>query len=164
MSSGPTIPSTPISTPAPARATPRFAERRVLLVEDDPPESRRVLEFLRADAMQVTAVPDYHAAVLVLASFTPDIALVNLTLPRESGYELCEWMRAQPHLRGVPIVVLGERGSPEDLAYAEEVGANAFLKKPFSRAELAEYLGAMLDGPWVSRPNGVLLLCAYSRP
>lgn len=143
---------------------PRFTGRCSLLVEDFPPLRRRIHDQLRSEGMTVEAVPDYHAAVRALAAgFSPDIALVNLTLPRESGYELCEHVRSIPRLVHVPIVVMDERGSPEDLAYAEEVGANAFLKKPFTRDQLVEYVGAMLDGPWVSRPNGVLFLCRSLR-
>jgi CheY-like chemotaxis protein len=153
MSSEPTIPFTL------QLRVPRFENRRMLLVEDLPPLARRIQEQLRACGMQIEAVPDYHAAVRTLAhGWVPDIALVNLTLPRESGYELCEHIRTLVHLESMPIVVMDERGSPEDLAYAEEVGANAFLKKPFTRDQLIEYVGAMLDGPWVSRPNGVLFL------
>jgi twitching motility two-component system response regulator PilH len=162
MSSEPSVPSR-IPTPKPPKP-PRFAGKRILLVEDLPALSRRVEEQLREEGATVYAVPDYHAAARTLGTVVPDVALINLTLPRESGFELCELIRSTQSLASVPIIAMDERASPEDLAYAEEVGANAFLRKPFTRAQLFEYLAAMLDGPWVSRPNGVLFLCRALRP
>lgn len=96
---------------------------------------------------------DYESAVRHLASRKPAIACIDLELPRESGYELCEYIRKQPELIYVPILVTSERGYPEDMAHAEEAGANAFLKKPFTMAKLLKYVHAILDGPHSSRPS-----------
>jgi DNA-binding response OmpR family regulator len=74
-------------------------------------------------------------------------------LPRESGFELCEYIRNQPRLRLVPILVVSDRSSPEDMAHAEHVGANAFLKKPFTRDKLLKYVITLLDGPHSSSPS-----------
>ena len=70
-----------------------------------------------------------------------------------SGYELCEYIRRQPTLIAMPILVSSERGFPEDMAHAEEAGANAFLKKPFPMTRLIKYVHALLDGPNASRPS-----------
>ncbi len=78
---------------------------------------------------------------------------LDLTLPRESGFELCEYIRADGRLRFVPVLVISDRSSPEDMAHAEEVGANAFLKKPFRRDRLIKYVSVLLDGPNASRPS-----------
>jgi DNA-binding response OmpR family regulator len=48
---------------------------------------------------------------------------------------------------------MGDRSSPEDMAHAEEVGADAFLKKPFTRERLWKYVVTLLDGPHASRPS-----------
>jgi DNA-binding response OmpR family regulator len=83
----------------------------------------------------------------------PHLVCLDLTLPRESGYELCEYMRKEPRLRLVPILVTSDRSSPEDMAHAEYVGANAFLKKPFTPEKLLKYVITLLDGPHASRPS-----------
>jgi DNA-binding NarL/FixJ family response regulator len=62
-------------------------------------------------------------------------------------------MQREPRLRGVPILVMSDRASPEYMAQAEQVGANAFLKKPFSREKLIKYVTTLLDGPNASRPS-----------
>jgi DNA-binding response OmpR family regulator len=96
---------------------------------------------------------DYQSAVKILGERVPSLVCLDLMLPRESGYDLCEFIRKERRLQWVPILVMSERGSPEEMAHAEELGANAYLKKPFARDRLLKYLGALLDGPHSSRPS-----------
>jgi DNA-binding response OmpR family regulator len=129
------------------------ARRSILLVEDDPSLRGmlcRVLAELRFDV--VTAV-DMHSAQKALLDHTPTLVCLDLTLPRGSGYELCEKIRAEPRLRNVPIIVMSERATPEAMAHAEEVGANAFLRKPFPRERFEKYVSRLLDGPNATRPS-----------
>ncbi len=105
------------------------------------------------NSFHVEAAADYHGAVKVLEAHTPSLVCLDLTLPRESGFELCEHIRSSKHLHLVPILVISDRVSPEDMAHAEEVGANAFLKKPFTPERLMKYVSALLDGPHASRPS-----------
>jgi DNA-binding response OmpR family regulator len=127
--------------------------RVILLVEDDPALRERMLRVLDEEGFQVVTAVDYHSAVEQLRKLTPALICVDLVLPRESGYELCEYIRAQRELIAVPVVVMSERSSPEDIAYAENAGANAYLKKPFTRARLVKYVTTLLDGKYGSRPS-----------
>jgi two-component system chemotaxis response regulator CheY len=88
-----------------------------------------------------------------MATSVPNLICLDLTLPRESGFEVCEHMQRDMRLRFVPILVMSDRASPEDMAQAEQVGANAFLKKPFTAAKLLKYVNTLLDGPHASRPS-----------
>jgi two-component system sensor histidine kinase ChiS len=129
-----------------------FGPRVVLLVGDNPIEQESVQGHLVAGGFRVQIARDYKAAIGALGSFCPDLVCLNLMLPAESGHELCEFMRANRRLAFVPILVMSDWGSPEEMAHAENVGANAFLKKPFSRDKLLTYACALLDGPHSSRP------------
>jgi DNA-binding response OmpR family regulator len=115
---------------------------------DRPARARAAPESPRVDA-----TADYRGAVSWLAASVPNLVCLDLTLPRESGFELCEHIRSDPRLRFVPILVMSERSSPEEMAHAEYVGANAFLKKPFTREKLLKYVITLLDGPNASRPS-----------
>jgi DNA-binding response OmpR family regulator len=131
-------------------------KRTILLVEDHPPERDAIRRILVSKDFNVEATADYHGAVAYLAKAVPHLVVLDLTLPRESGFELCEHMRKKDgdaRVRQVPILVMNDRGSPEDMAHAEEVGANAFLKKPFTREKLLKYVITLLDGPHASRPS-----------
>jgi twitching motility two-component system response regulator PilG len=127
--------------------------RVALLVEDNPPERDAVAGWLRLGGFTVETASDYRTAVRKLGTVRPDIICCDIVLPRESGLDLVEYARSDPTLSRVPILVMSERSSPEDMAHAEQVGANAYLKKPFSRALLEKYVAALLDGPHSSRPS-----------
>lgn len=148
---------------SPKRRGPRGVRssirRRALIVEDDPSLLREMFTFLRDGCgFDVLAAQDYRAALGQLQTHEPpDVACIDLVLPRESGYELCEYIRSHPLLGMLPIIVTGKESAPLQLAQAEEVGANAFLKKPFPMLLLAAYIDVMLEGPKTSRP-GVRLL------
>jgi DNA-binding response OmpR family regulator len=128
-------------------------KRIALVVEDNPPEREVVAGWLRLAGMQVETAADYRSAVAALSSIRPDIICSDISLPRESGFDLVEHVRSTIGIEWIPILVMSERHSPEDMAHAEDLGANAFLKKPFSRAALEKYVTALLDGPHSSRPS-----------
>ena len=128
-------------------------KRTILLVEDHPPERETVRRILVGQDFNVEATADYHGAVSLLAAKVPSLVCTDLTLPRESGFELCEYIRGDARLRFVPVLIMSDHSSPEDMAHAEYVGANAFLKKPFSREKLLKYVITLLDGPNASRPS-----------
>lgn len=130
------------------------SRQTVLLVEDHPPEREKLRKYLVEAGFTVVLATDYRSAVAALEELIPDLICVELTLPSESGYELCEYIRRDVALKRVPVLVMSDRTSPEDMAYAENVGANAFLKKPFERDKLLKYVIAMLDGAAAgSRPS-----------
>ena len=128
-------------------------KRTVVLVEGHPSEREIVRQALVDQDFRVQVASDYHGAIGQLSKLVPHLVCLNLALPRESGFELCEYIRSESRLRFVPILVMSDRSSPEDMAHAEYAGANAFLKKPFSRDKLIKYVIALLDGPHTSRPS-----------
>lgn len=128
-------------------------KRTVVLVEGHPSEREVVRQALVDQDFRVQVASDYHGAIGELSKLVPHLVCLNLALPRESGFELCEYIRNESRLRFVPILVMSDRSSPEDMAHAEYAGANAFLKKPFSRDKLIKYVTALLDGPHTSRPS-----------
>jgi DNA-binding response OmpR family regulator len=129
--------------------TPR-PRRTVLIVEDDPVLRRIMSEHVARMDVRVLTASHYAAALAHLGAGTPDLACVDIGLPTESGYELCEYIRGPLGLSLLPIMVTSEFGSPEDMAYAEEAGANAFLVKPFLMTHLGANVAALLDGVWPS--------------
>jgi DNA-binding response OmpR family regulator len=128
-------------------------KRVVVLVEDHPTQREAIRRCLAEKNFHVESAADYHGAIKVLEECVPDLLCVDMTLPRESGLELCEFIRKNQRLRFVPILMISDRSSPEDMANAEEAGANAFLKKPFTRDKLLKYVVVLLDGPHASSPS-----------
>jgi CheY-like chemotaxis protein len=75
----------------------------------------------------------------------PSLVLLDLNLPCWSGFEVLEWIRQQPQLRRVPVVVLSSSNRPDDIARAYDVGANCYLVKPNALPELTELVRALHD-------------------
>lgn len=127
-------------------------KRFVLVVEDDPDLQKAMAGQLEKMNFVVMAALHYEAAVDHLASRQPHLVCVDLELPTQSGYDLCEYIRGPLGLTHVPILVTSDSGFPRHMADAEQVGANAFLKKPFTMQKLTDYVEALLDRIQLSSP------------
>jgi len=116
-------------------------ERRKALVIEDHPDARALVRtYLQTMELDVTEAADGRSAIRILGDATksrPDLVCLDLMLPELSGFEVCEFMRSSPELRAVPILVMSARAKPMDRAFAEEVGATAYLIKPFKRSEFS---------------------------
>ena len=121
------------------------ARRLVLVVDDDPVLHRAMVSLLEAMDFEVLGAFHYESAIQHLAARTPQLVCVDVGLPTQSGYELCEYIRGPLGLTTVSILMTCDSGLPEDMASAEEAGANAFLKKPFSMYQLTTYVEALVD-------------------
>jgi DNA-binding response OmpR family regulator len=118
----------------------------VLTVVADPAVKQLVEKQLKAQAFEVALVSDGEAAIQILETRKPHLVCIDLRLPRDSGYELCEFIRRTTRLRDVPILVMSEAASAADRAYAEEAGADGFLPKPFSLRQFSEQVRALMAG------------------
>jgi CheY-like chemotaxis protein len=79
----------------------------------------------------------------------PALMLLDLQLPRRSGHEVLEWLRAQDDLRRLPVVVLTSSREPNDINRAYDLGANSYLVKPVSFDALLEMV-QVLERYWIA--------------
>jgi CheY-like chemotaxis protein len=122
----------------------------VLLVEDDPNDVILMERaFRRAGMMSdFQVVRDGEQAVDYLSGKgqssdltrtpLPALVLLDLKLPRQSGFEVLRWMRAQSGLRRIPVLILTSSKEKHDIIRAYELGANAYLLKPATFNDLVE--------------------------
>ena len=132
--------------------------RFALIVEDDPTLQRAMTRHLEHMSFEVTGTHHYAAAVGHLAVRRPHLVCIGLELPTQSGYELCEYIRGPLGLTSVPILVTSHSCFAGEMASAEEAGASAFLKKPFTMGQLTKYVDALLGQlhpsvPYLRRPQ-----------
>ena len=121
------------------------APRKVLVVEDHPDARALVRTYLQAMGLEVIDVAEGRSAIRALEKSHPDLVCLDLMLPELSGFEVCEFMRSRPEFRDVPILVMSARAKPMDRAFAEEVGATAYLVKPFKRSEFSRAVNVCID-------------------
>lgn len=104
---------------------------RILLLADDSITVQRVIALTFAEeAISVVTVADGRQAMEKLAAQKPDIVLAGTTLPHVSGYELARYIRSQPALRNVPVLLLSGAFETVDNAQLKASGANGVLEKP----------------------------------
>lgn len=121
-----------------------MAKTKVLIVEDE--ESISTLldyNLAREDFDTCTAV-DGEEALLKLQEFHPDIVILDWMLPKISGIEVCRRIRQNPETRNLPIIMLTARSEEADRIRGLETGADDYLTKPFSTAELIARVKAVL--------------------
>jgi DNA-binding response OmpR family regulator len=132
----------------------------VLVVESDPDARSMITAAIERLGFKVEAQVRYQDVLEALFDRTPGLVVLSLTLPCNSGYDVCEVLRAETRFSEVQILVTSTRAIPSEMAWAEEAGANAFLKKPFTAAQLGKYVVALSDPRTASRPSVRRLRCS----
>jgi DNA-binding response OmpR family regulator len=116
-----------------------------ILIADDEPNIVASLEFLMEQAgYEVKAVADGNDALAAVASFRPDLVLLDVMMPGRSGYEVCEKLKGDAATRGVKVVMLSAKGRDVEVAKGLDLGADAYVTKPFSTRELAAKVRELL--------------------
>ncbi|UFS61266.1 response regulator transcription factor [Subtercola endophyticus] len=110
-----------------------LADRRVLVVEDDPTVSEVAATYLRSAEFVVDTVTDGFSALALIERRMPDLIVLDRMLPGVDGVEVCRRVRLGS---AVPIILLTALGSEEDRILGLEAGADDYLTKPFSPREL----------------------------
>jgi signal transduction histidine kinase len=120
---------------------------RVLVVDDNTDALKTLAELLRQVGYEVRAVGDGHAALAELASFTPDLAVLDIGLPGMDGYELARRLREHPGLSALRLVALTGYGRELDRLRAMSAQFHEHLVKPVPAARLLDAVGALLQRP-----------------
>src|SRR5438067_11654879 len=120
---------------------------KTLLLADDSKTIQQAVNmtFAGEDVKLITA-NDGEAALQEAKQSKPDLILADVTMPKLSGYELCQRVRGEASLKDVPVLLLGGAG-PIDPAKAMAAGTNGHMPKPFDSAKLIEHVKTILANP-----------------
>lgn len=123
---------------------------RILVVEDDPAILRGLADNLRFESYEVLTATDGESAYRLVKEKNPSLIILDLMLPKLSGYELCRMLRSEGLT--VPILMLTARGEEADRVLGLDLGADDYVKKPFSVRELMARIRALLRRAYPPRP------------
>jgi two-component system phosphate regulon response regulator OmpR len=115
----------------------------ILVVEDDPRLRERLARYLTGEGFRVTAAGDSTEARTQLRVINPDLMVLDVMMPGESGLDLTQSLRSEGG-DTLPILLLTARGAPEDRIAGFEAGADDYLGKPFEPRELVLRIRALL--------------------
>ena len=117
----------------------------IVLVADDDADIRELVAFkLEQDGHEVHAVADGDAALRAIPEVQPDLVLLDVMMPRRTGLEVVEVLRADPQTAVLPVILLTAKAQEADLERGFTSGADDYIVKPFSPRELATRVRAVL--------------------
>ena len=116
-----------------------------ILIADDEPNILISLEYLmKRQGYEVLVARDGQEALDQLRAHRPQLVLLDVMMPRKSGFEVCSELRADEAIRDTLVLMLTAKGRDTDVAKGLGVGADAYMTKPFSTKELAAKVAEML--------------------
>jgi len=116
-----------------------------VLIADDEPNIVTSLEFLMEQAgLEVRIARNGQEAIELAAAFEPDLILLDVMMPGLSGYQVCQRLKGDPKLRHARVLMLSAKGRDVEVAKGLELGADAYITKPFSTRELVAKVRELL--------------------
>ncbi len=121
------------------------AGERILIVDDDIAYCDAIADILAYSGFRTFKASSVDEAVTILAEITPDLILSDTMMPGTEGGVLLRFVRGNIRLRAIPVVTVSARALPDNRSEAFANGADGFLAKPFTAAELLAEVGRQLD-------------------
>jgi DNA-binding response OmpR family regulator len=119
--------------------------RRLVLVADDDEDIRSLVRYrLVANGFEVVTAVNGEEALRLAAERSPDLAILDVMMPRLDGFEVTRRLRADEATRTIPVILLTSRAQEADVTQGFAAGADDYLRKPFSPQELGMRVQAVL--------------------
>lgn len=116
-----------------------------ILVADDEPNIVISLEYLlKREGYTVFVAKDGQEALDAIARELPDLVLLDVMMPKKTGFEVCQVVRSTEALQATKILMLTAKGRDTDIAKGMAMGADAYMTKPFSTRELVQKVAQMV--------------------
>lgn len=108
-----------------------------ILIAEDEPSILESLDFiLRRAGWTISAVTDGDAALEAVRRLKPRMLVLDVMLPKRSGFDVLKQIRASAETRALPVLILTAKGQQQDRRIAEELGADTFVTKPYANADV----------------------------
>ena len=119
-------------------------QRLILVADDDEDILALVTAVLERSGHEVVTVADGAEALATVRTRKPDLAVLDITMPRVDGLEVLRRLRADAETAALPVVLLSAQAQEADIERGFVTGASAYIKKPFSPRELATRVAQLL--------------------
>ena len=116
-----------------------------ILIAEDEPSILESLDFiLRRAGWSISSVTDGDAVLEGVRRLKPRMLVLDVMLPKRSGFDILKHLRADAETENLPVLILTAKGQQQDRRIAEELGANGFVTKPYSNAEVVGAVRTLL--------------------
>jgi CheY-like chemotaxis protein len=116
----------------------------ILIVDDEATTAEMFSLMLENEGYRTVVVHGTGTAIRSIQQHRPNLVLVDVMMPGLSGLELCRFIRREPDLQDLPVIIASAMSQPEDVQAGLDAGANVYLMKPISKADLLEGLETAL--------------------
>jgi twitching motility two-component system response regulator PilH len=124
---------------------------RVLVIDDSPTIVALLKRMLQQNQFEVLEAFDAETGIEVARREVPGLIFLDIVLPGMDGFNALRTLRRDPATRDVPIIMISGNAQATEQFYVQRIGADDFMRKPFSRAEVFERIEALLDADDIPR-------------
>jgi signal transduction histidine kinase/serine phosphatase RsbU (regulator of sigma subunit) len=128
-----------------ARPLPDQDQKTIMVVDDEPVNLQVLVNHLSLEGYRIVTALNGEEALALLDRELPDLLLLDVMLPRMSGYEVCASLRERFSPHDLPVLMLTAKSKPEDIVAGLEAGANDYLAKPVNRKELVARVNGLIS-------------------
>ena len=127
------------------------AGSRMLVIDDSPTIVALIKRMLQQNQYEVLEAFDAESGIEIARREVPDLIFLDIVLPGMDGFNALRTLRRDPATRDVPIIMISGNAQATEQFYVQRIGADDFMKKPFSRAEVFNRIEALLDADDIPR-------------
>lgn len=114
------------------------AQKTVMIIEDETDAAEMFAEMMRVNGFRVIKMFSSAPAISLIAQEKPDLIILDVMMPDISGLEVLRYMRRDPHLEKIPVIIVSAKSMPNDIKIGMEAGASMYLTKPVGFLELKQ--------------------------
>ncbi len=120
-------------------------QKSVMIIEDEPDAAELFAEMMRLNGYRVLKTYSSTPAMTLIAQEKPDVIILDIMMPDISGLEVLRYMRRDPGLASIPVVVVSAKATTADIAAGLEAGASVYLTKPVAYTDLKNAVDGLLN-------------------
>jgi DNA-binding response OmpR family regulator len=121
-----------------------FPPARVLVADDNPQGAELIEAYLDGTGWQVRIAADGGETLRLVQEWNPDVVLLDIMMPKLSGFEVCKRLKADPATKRLPVLMITALDQASDVERAVEAGTNDFMTKPINKSDLVLRVRALL--------------------
>lgn len=114
--------------------------KKILIVDDSVAEVKLIQSVLQQAGYWPVAIQDARQLEATIAIERPSLILLDVVMPDRNGFQACRELKGSPEFKGIPVVIVSSKNTDSDKFWAQQQGADGYVMKPFTAAEL---LGAI---------------------
>ncbi|MCD6235019.1 MAG: two-component system response regulator [Candidatus Neomarinimicrobiota bacterium] len=121
-----------------------MTEYTILIIEDEPDMLRAIKLRLESIGFKVETASDGLEGLQKVKSIVPDLVLLDIMLPKMDGFKVCNMIKFDKKYKNIPVIILSAKSAQKDFHTAKTVGADAYLTKPFTTADMLKKIKELL--------------------